>query len=155
MPKFTVSLSLVGDDSDAVFTRIQAWDLTDDEGVLSVIELPEPIPVPPEMQPPGPQPTPPTPSSRHLDSVEPNEGPVAGGTEVTLTGVGFTNIGGVRFEGSNQTGWAWSFEVVDDNTITCPTPPMPAGVVTVVAFDGDPGDAVLENGFTYTAPSSP
>jgi hypothetical protein len=90
------------------------------------------------------------PGERALDSVTPSEGPAAGGTEITLHGSGFTNIGGVRFEGVGQMGWAWSFEVIDDETITCPTPPMPAGVVTVVAFDGDPGDAVLEDGFTFT-----
>jgi hypothetical protein len=94
--------------------------------------------------------TPPSepPSGRHIASVNPNTGPEAGGTEITLSGGGFTNIGGVRFEGGGNTGWAPSFEVIDDSTMTCLTP-TGTGVVDVIAFNGDPGDAVLQGGFTY------
>lgn len=148
MRTFTVTLMAKADDPDTLTERMQAWDFQEGEGVLGIMEQPDPVPVPPNLRPPPLQP--PTPTKRTLESVEPNEGPAAGGTEITLHGTGFTNIGGVRFEGEHQqTGWAWSFEVVDDNTITCPTPPMAAGVVDVVAFNGDPGDAVLEGGFTY------
>jgi hypothetical protein len=90
----------------------------------------------------------PPPSGRHIASVNPNTGPEAGGTEITLSGGGFTNIGGVRFEGGGNTGWAPSFEVIDDNTMTCLTP-TGTGVVDVIAFNGDPGDATLAGGFTY------
>jgi hypothetical protein len=88
-------------------------------------------------------------AERRIDSVNPNTGPEAGGTEITLTGGGFTNIGGVRFEGPSGTQWAYSFEVIDDQTMTCPTPPG-TGTVNVIAFNGDPGDATLEGGFTYS-----
>jgi hypothetical protein len=90
-----------------------------------------------------------SPSGRHIASVDPNTGPEAGGTEITLSGGGFTNIGGVRFEGGGNTGWAPSFEVIDDSTMTCLTP-TGAGVVDVIAFNGDPGDATLAGGFTYS-----
>jgi hypothetical protein len=85
---------------------------------------------------------------RRIDSITPNVGPKAGGTTITLSGSGFTNIGGVRFEGSSGTAWAYSFEVIDDQHMTCPTPPG-TGTVDVIAFDGDPGDAILAGGFTY------
>ena len=147
MPAYTVTMRLQADDTDALTDRLDLLEFGDGEWVSAMSEVPAFVPVPPHLQQPPPQPAP---AVRRLDSVEPTEGPAAGGTEITLTGVGFTNIGGVRFEGGGQQGWAWSYEVVDDNTITCPTPPMPAGVVDVIAFDGDPGDAVLSGGFTYT-----
>lgn len=97
---------------------------------------------------PGPGATPaPPPAARYLASVSPATGPEAGGTELTLTGGGLTGIGGVRFEGAT-TEWAASFVVVDDNTVTCPTPPG-TGLVDVIAFNGDPGDAALAAAFTY------
>jgi hypothetical protein len=133
-------LALEAPTSDELAAQVRALTMQS-QGFIrtSLQEYDETVPPPPRV-----------PGERALDSVSPSEGPAAGGTEITLRGSGFTNIGGVRFEGVGQTGWAWSFTVVDDETITCPTPPMPVGTVDVIAFDGDPGDAVLENGFTYT-----
>jgi hypothetical protein len=148
MSTYTVWLRLEAETSDQLLTRIAGWGLDDDEGVISVTHQPDVVIVPPEMQPP-PVNNPITPPVRRLDSVEPTEGPAAGGTAITLTGLGFTNIGGVRFEGSGFTTWADAFTVVDDKTITCNTPTSPAGTVDVVAFDGDPGNAVLTDGFTF------
>jgi hypothetical protein len=146
---YTVTLQLVAETSDALMERLEGWDIGADdpnEGVHSIVPQPEAVVIPPDLRPPQPPPT----AERRLDSVDPPEGPAAGGTEITLTGMGFTNIGGVRFEGDGATGWAASFEVLDDTTMTCPTPAMPAGVVDVIAFDGDPGDAILTGGFTFT-----
>jgi hypothetical protein len=106
-------------------------------------------PKPPPGMPPDEVTLPPDETGRRLDSVDPATGPEAGETEITLSGAGFTGIGGVRFEGPSGTAWAASFDVLDDQTMTCPTPPG-TGVVDVIAFDGDPGDAVLPGGFTYT-----
>ena len=131
-------LALDAPTTDEVIAQVGALTLQS-QGVIrtSLQEYDETVPPPPS-------------DVRLLYSVEPSEGPAKGGTEITLHGEGFTGIGGVRFEGGGQTGWAWSFVVVDDETITCPTPPMPPGIVDVIAFDGDPGDAVLKEGFTYT-----
>jgi IPT/TIG domain-containing protein len=148
MNTYTVWLRLQAETSDELLERIGGWDLTDDEGVISVTHQPDLVTVPPEMQPP-PVGSPIVPPVRRVDSVDPNEGPTTGGTPITLAGVGFTNIGGVRFESDGLTTWADAFVVVDDKTITCNTPATPAGVVDVVAFDGDPGDAVLIDGFTF------
>jgi hypothetical protein len=87
-------------------------------------------------------------SVRRIDSINPSQGPEQGGTEITIHGLGFTNIGGVRFEGSSGPQWAASFEVLNDYTLRCPTPPG-TGVVDVIVFNGDPGDAKLPGGFTY------
>lgn len=86
------------------------------------------------------------PAPRRIDWIDPYAG--AAGTVITLHGAGFTGIGGVRFEGDSGTAWAASFEIVDDATMTCPVPPG-TGTVTVVAFDGDLGDAILPDGFMY------
>jgi hypothetical protein len=143
---YTVELTVVADDVDALMDRMRTWDFADNEGVMWVSEQPDAVIVPPDLGLPPPSQI----TTRRLDSVDPTEGPAAGGTQITLHGAGFTNIGGVRFEGGGNTGWAASFTVVDDATMTCPTPTMPAGVVDVIAFDGDPGDATLPAGFTFT-----
>ena len=72
-------------------------------------------------------PKPPPSGERRIDSVDPVEGPAAGGIELTLHGAGFTNIGGVRFERGSEQGWAWSFTVIDDATMTATAPPMTKG----------------------------
>ena len=149
MNTYTIWLRLQADTSDDLLERIGGWGLSEDEGVISVTHQPDLVTIPPEMQPP-PIGNPVKPPVRRLESVEPDTGPAAGGTEITLTGIGFTNIGGVRFEGGGFTTWADAFIVVDDKTITCNTPQTPAGTVDVVAFDGDPGNATLANGFTFT-----
>jgi hypothetical protein len=144
---YYVGMQLVADDSDALLERLSAVALEDGEGITSITQQPESIAVPPHLSPIVPPPPPPT--GRTLTLVNPGEGPVAGGITITLHGTGLTGIGGVRFERGTQTGWADAFEVIDDQTMTCTTPQMSAGPVDVIAFDGDPGDAVLANGFTY------
>lgn len=69
-------------------------------------------------------------------SLTPEQGPETGGTEVTITGEGFTGATGVTFDGLDGT----DFTVVDDNTITVTTPPHAPGVVEVVVTD-ESGDS--------------
>ncbi|MEL0627543.1 IPT/TIG domain-containing protein [Salinibacterium amurskyense] len=80
-----------------------------------------------------------------VTSIAPDEGPLAGGTEVTITGTGFTGATGVTFDGDDGT----SFTVVSDTEITVTTPAGSAGAAAVVvehaAGDAEAGD------FTYVA----
>jgi hypothetical protein len=144
---YYVGIQLMAEDSDALLERLEVVNFEDAEGITSITQQPESIAVPPHLSPTVPPPQPPT--GRALNLVNPAEGPVSGGITITLHGSGFTGIGGVRFERDGQTGWADAFEVIDDLTMTCNTPQMSAGPVDVIAFDGDLGDAVLANGFTY------
>ncbi|MBH0110860.1 IPT/TIG domain-containing protein [Salinibacterium sp. NG22] len=78
-----------------------------------------------------------------VSSIAPDEGPLAGGTEVTITGTGFTGATGVTFDGDDGT----SFTVVSDTEITVTTPAGSEGAAAVVVQhpigDADGGD------FTY------
>ncbi|MBH0054920.1 IPT/TIG domain-containing protein [Salinibacterium sp. SWN139] len=80
-----------------------------------------------------------------VSSIAPDEGPLAGGTVVTITGTGFTGATGVTFDGDDGT----SFTVVSDTEITVTTPAGAEGAAAVVvehpAGDADAGD------FTYVA----
>ena len=62
-----------------------------------------------------------------VTSMTPKAGLTSGGTEVTLTGTGFTGVTGVRFGPTPATG----FTIVDDTTIVATSPPRPAGLVNV------------------------
>ena len=62
-----------------------------------------------------------------VSSMAPRVGLTSGGTEVTLTGVGFSDVTGVRFGSTPAAG----FSVVDDTTITAVSPARPAGLVNV------------------------
>ncbi len=76
-------------------------------------------------------------------SLTPEQGPETGGTEVTITGEGFTGATGVTFDGLDGT----DFTVVDDNTITVTTPAHEPGPVDVVVL-GEGGDSAPLT-FTY------
>lgn len=97
----------------------------------------------------SPSPTPtPTPSATptalpaQINAVAPNHGPVAGGTAVTLTGVHFTGVTQVKFDGTLGT----SMTVVNDTTITVTTPSGVAGPAFSVVL-------VTPNGQTLNAPN--
>ncbi|WP_423064228.1 IPT/TIG domain-containing protein [Candidiatus Paracoxiella cheracis] len=77
-------------------------------------------------------------------TVSPNIGSTAGGTDVTITGSGFTGATEVTFDGVAAT----NCTVVNDTTITCTTPPHAVGSVNV-AVTGPGGTGTLTNGFTY------
>ena len=81
-----------------------------------------------------------------LSTVTPNNGPVAGGTAVTITGTNFAAGATVTFGGTAATN-----VVVESGTqLTAATPPGSAGAVTVtVTVNGQSGS--LASGFTYAA----
>ncbi|MGO3146444.1 MAG: IPT/TIG domain-containing protein, partial [Leucobacter sp.] len=85
-------------------------------------------------------PVPPT-----ITSLDPTKGPETGGTEVTITGTGFTDATGVTFDGTAGT----AFTVDSDTEITVTTPAGTPGAVDAVvehpAGDSEPGT------FTYLA----
>ena len=80
-----------------------------------------------------------------VSSVSPNNGPVAGGTAVTITGTNFAAGATVKFGSTAAT----NVVVVSSTSITATTPAGSAGAVTVtVTVNGQSGS--LTNGFTYT-----
>src|SRR5712692_6340485 len=84
-----------------------------------------------------------------VTGVAPNNGPVAGGTAVTITGTNFAAGATVTFGGTAAT----NVVVVSGTQITATTPAGSAGAVTVtVTVNGQPGS--LPNGFTYVVPAT-
>ncbi len=82
-----------------------------------------------------------------VSTVSPNNGPVAGGTAVTITGTNFAAGATVTFGGAAAT----NVVAVNSTTITATTPAGTAGAVTVaVTVSGLSGS--LTNGYTYVAP---
>jgi len=69
MKTYVVGLRLDGESADEIIERIAAWDLGEDEGVLSISPQPEMVQIPDSLSavPPGlippPAPTPPAPPS--------------------------------------------------------------------------------------------
>ena len=85
-----------------------------------------------------------------ITGVSPGDGPVAGGTVVTITGQCFTGATAVTFGGVDAT----SFTVDSDTQITATTPAGTAGAVDVVVTGGGTcGSATDPGGFTYVAPA--
>jgi hypothetical protein len=79
-----------------------------------------------------------------VSSVSPNNGPVAGGTAVTITGTNFAAGATVKFGNTAAT----NVVVGSGTQITATTPAGSAGAVTVtVTVNGQSGS--LTNGFTY------
>jgi hypothetical protein len=79
-----------------------------------------------------------------VTSVSPNNGPVAGGTAVTITGTNFAAGATVTFGGNAAT----NVVVVSGTQITATTPAGSVGAVTVtVTVNGQAGS--LASGFTY------
>ncbi|MFL6116906.1 MAG: IPT/TIG domain-containing protein [Catenulispora sp.] len=80
-------------------------------------------------------------STPTLTTINPNQGPAAGGTSVTLTGTALTTTTAVKFGTTN----AASFTVLSDTTVVATAPAGSGAVqVTVVASGG------TSNGLTYT-----
>jgi subtilisin family serine protease len=82
-----------------------------------------------------------------LDAVAPAQGPVSGGTAVTLSGDQFQSAGStsVQFGSAACT----DVVVVDSGTITCTTPAHAAGEVEVTVTNPDGQSVVLVDGFRY------
>jgi hypothetical protein len=92
----------------------------------------------------GPPPPPPT-----VTGVSPTSGPAAGGTQVTITGSGFTGATGVQFGSAAATNVA----VNSDTSITATAPAGQAGAVHVtVTGPGGTSTTSSADQFTYIAP---
>ena len=86
-----------------------------------------------------------------IDGLDPEFGPEAGGTVVTITGHCFTDATDVLFGASSAT----SFTVVSDTEITA-IAPAGTGVVDVTVLGSAAcGDDVLDDAFTYISASAP
>lgn len=78
-------------------------------------------------------------------SVSPASGPAAGGTNVTVTGSGFSGDATVTFGGTALA----NLRVVSATTITGTTAARSSGVVDVVVRNGNGQTGTLANGFSY------
>lgn len=84
-----------------------------------------------------------------IASVAPAQGPIAGGTTITLTGTGFlagatVTVGGVA---------CTSVTVTSATEITCVTPAGSAGSSDVVVTNSDQGTSTKAGGFKYVSPT--
>jgi IPT/TIG domain-containing protein len=80
-----------------------------------------------------------------MTGLMPNNGGIAGGTQVTITGAGFTGATAVTFGGTAAT----SIVVVDNNTITCTSPAKAAGSYDVIVT-APTGSTPTGTKFTYS-----
>ncbi len=86
-------------------------------------------------------------------AITPNTGSTFGGTEITITGVGFTGAtcpGSVKFGAVN----AASCVVINDTTLTTMAPPNVAGPTVVVVQTVNGTSEIMQN-YTYVSPSGP
>ncbi|MGB9812604.1 MAG: IPT/TIG domain-containing protein [Thermovenabulum sp.] len=83
-----------------------------------------------------------------IEKIEPNEGPVEGGTEITITGKNFKS-GLVVLIGEKT---ALNVNVASDTKITAKTPPHTAGYKDVKVINPDGAEATLKDGFYYKPP---
>ena len=84
-----------------------------------------------------------------VTNVEPNNGPNAGGTSVTITGANFTGAGAVKFGSTNAT----SFKVESNTSIRAVAPPG-TGTVDVTVVTSTASANAPEDRYTYN-PSAP
>jgi IPT/TIG domain len=80
-----------------------------------------------------------------LTGLSPNNGGVAGATQVTITGAGFTGATAVTFGGTAAT----AVVVVNNNTITCASPAKTAGTYDVIVTAPN-GSTPAGTKFTYS-----
>ena len=87
-----------------------------------------------------------------INGITPNSGSLQGGTQVTLSGSGFSGATAVQFGGVNAT----SFHVLNGNTITAVSPAGSLGSVDVtVTGPGGVSATVTADHFTYVAAGTP
>jgi hypothetical protein len=84
-----------------------------------------------------------------IDSIDPNQGPITGGTEVKFTGNGFSDGDIVTFGGIQATN---VYKLINDLYAT--TPAHAVGTVDVVVSKGTQS-TTLANGFTYVGKITP
>ena len=82
-----------------------------------------------------------------VSGVNPNSGPAAGGTLVTITGTGFTGATAVEFGTNLSTDWT----VVNDTTITADSPAGSGTADVTVVTPGGTSATSAADRFTYTA----
>ncbi len=87
-----------------------------------------------------------------VTSIEPDHGPIGGGTPITITGQYFAPRGVRVTIGGHR---AFNVQVVDDQTITAVTHWHWAGTVDVVVSNPDDLFGILPGGFTYEKPEPP
>jgi hypothetical protein len=81
-----------------------------------------------------------------VTAVSPNNGPASGGTQVTLTGTGFTGATQVSFGGTTA-----YFTVLSDTSISCTSPAHAAGTVDItVTGPGGTSTTSSADQFTYS-----
>jgi hypothetical protein len=83
-----------------------------------------------------------------VTSITPSTGPIAGGTNVTITGTNFLAGATASLGGTAPTG----VTVVNSTTVTATTSANGAGAVNVVITNSDGQSSTLPNGYTYVAP---
>lgn len=84
-----------------------------------------------------------------IASLAPGSGPVTGGTDVVITGIGFLGATSVTFDGAAGA----AFSVVSDTEILVTSPAGTAGLADVRVLSADTASAPLP--FTYTVPGQP
>ena len=82
-----------------------------------------------------------------ISSVTPNNGVLAGGTTITITGSGFMSGATATIGGTTCT----SLFVVSSTSITCTLPSKTAGAYNVVVTNVDTQTVTMTNGYTYNA----
>ena len=93
------------------------------------------------------------PATPKITAITPNSGSTFGGTEITLTGTGFSGAacpGSVKFGALD----ASTCTVVNDTTITTVAPPNVAGPAVVVVQTVNGTSEIVPN-YTYVSPSGP
>ena len=86
-----------------------------------------------------------------IDSIEPSQGDVDGGTEVTIRGSGFQP--GLRVQFGQK--FATTVHYVDSGRVDVLTPANAEGSVLVAVINPDDERDVVENGFTYVSCALP
>ena len=86
----------------------------------------------------------------NIGTVTPSSGPVAGGTEVTISGSGFATGATVTFGGTNA-----SATVLGSTTINAVAPGHSSGPVNVVVTNPGGQSATVTNGYTYVSAPLP
>lgn len=79
-----------------------------------------------------------------VSSVSPNSGPTSGGTNVVISGTGFTDATEVRFAGTFV-----PFTVVNDQEITATSPPGSGIADVIVGTSAGDSMATPQDWFTY------